>query len=122
MSMRKFLLATTAAAVALTLTGRVFAETNPQLPLRKFVTDQAQTSGQTSGQGSAETAKPAEPAAKPSSAELSPLSQQLKELTETRLNQYVPREQDRAGVLAFYRGRNFAPLWAGDGKPQPQAA
>jgi murein L,D-transpeptidase YcbB/YkuD len=115
--MRKFLLATTAAAVVLTLTGRVFAETNPQLPLRKFVTDQAQTSGQ----GSAETAKPAEPAAKPASAELSPLSQQLKELTETKLSQYVLREQDRAGVLAFYRSRNFAPIWAGDGKPQPRA-
>jgi L,D-transpeptidase YcbB len=108
--MRKFLLATTAAAVALTLTGRVFAETNPQLPLRKFVTDQTQTSGQ----GSGETVKPA-------SAELSPIAQQLKELAETRLNQYVPREQDRAGVLTFYRSRNFAPLWAGDGKPQPRA-
>ena len=34
----------------------------------------------------------------------------------------MPREQDRAGVLAFYRNRNFAPLWAGDGKAQPQAA
>jgi murein L,D-transpeptidase YcbB/YkuD len=115
--MRKFLLATTAAAVVLTLTGRVFAETNPQLPLRKSVTDQTQTSGQSS----VETAKPAEPAAKPLSAELSPLSQQLKELAETKLNQYVPREQDRAGVLAFYRGRNFAPIWAADGTPEPRA-
>ena len=122
--MRKFLLATTAAAVVLTLTGRVFAETNLQLLLRKSITviDQPQTTGQGSGQSSAETAKPAEPAAKPTPAELSPLSQQLKELAETRLSQYVPREQDRAGVLAFYRGRNFAPLWAGDGKAQPQAA
>jgi murein L,D-transpeptidase YcbB/YkuD len=32
----------------------------------------------------------------------------------------VPREQDRAGVLAFYRGRNFAPLWAAEGKAQPK--
>ncbi len=122
--MRKFLLATTAAAVVLTLTGRVFAETNLQLLLRKSITviDQPQTTGQGSGQSSAETAKPAEPAAKPTPVELSPLSQQLKELAETRLSQYVPREQDRAGVLAFYRGRNFAPLWAGDGKAQPQAA
>jgi L,D-transpeptidase YcbB len=119
--MRKFLLATTAAAVVLTLTGRAFAETNSQLPLRKFVTDQAQTSGQGSVQGSPETAKPAEPAAKPSAAELSPLSQQLKELAETKLHQYVSREQDRAGVLAFYRSRNFAPIWAGDGTTQPRA-
>ena len=30
--------------------------------------------------------------------------------------------QDRAGVLAFYQNRNFAPLWAAEGKAQPKAA
>ena len=57
--MRKFLLATTAAAVVLTLTGRVFAETNLQLLLRKSITviDQPQTTGQGSGQSSAESRK-----------------------------------------------------------------
>jgi hypothetical protein len=45
---------------------------------------------------------------------------QLKELVETKLSQYVPREQDRAGVLTFYKARNFAPIWIASGKPAPR--
>ena len=58
--MRKFLLATTAAAVVLTFTGRVFAETNLQLLLRKSITviDQPQTTGQGSRRSSAEPQNP----------------------------------------------------------------
>ncbi len=33
----------------------------------------------------------------------------------------MPREQDRAGVLAFYKARNFAPIWIASGKPAPRA-
>jgi murein L,D-transpeptidase YcbB/YkuD len=33
----------------------------------------------------------------------------------------VPREQDRAGVLTFYKARNFAPIWIASGKPAPRA-
>ena len=55
------------------------------------------------------------------SAEDTALADRLKELVETKLQQYVPREQDRAGVLAFYRNRNFAPLWVASGKPAPRA-
>ena len=68
--MRKFLPATTAAAVVLTFTGRAFAETNLQL----CSGSPSPVPSETTGQGSAEAAKPAEPAAKPAPVELSPLS------------------------------------------------
>ena len=48
------------------------------------------------------------------------MAAQLKELVETKLSQYVPREQDRAGVLTFYKARNFAPVWIASGKPAPR--
>ena len=113
--MRKFLLAITAAAVALTLSSTVFAETDHTLfSLRKFVQDQTQNSANPA----TTSAQPADPASEPASA----VGQQLKELVETKLQQFVPRDQDRAGVLAFYRNRNFAPLWATDGTAQPKAA
>src|SRR6185436_9646331 len=115
--MRKFLLATTAAAVALTFSGRVFAETDHTLfSLRRFVQDQSQKTGSQTAAGE-KAAQPADQSATPASA----VGQQLKELAETKLQQYVPREHDRTGVLAFYRNRNFAPLWAADGKAQPKA-
>ena len=119
--MRKFLLATTAAAVALMFSGGAFAETDHTLfSLRRFVQDQSQSTTNPSA-SSEKAANPADQAAKPAAVALDPVAQQLKELTETKLQQYVPREHDRAGVLAFYRDRNFAPLWAADGKVQPKA-
>jgi L,D-transpeptidase YcbB len=39
------------------------------------------------------------------------LSERLQDLIENRLQQYVTRPQDRTAVEAFYRGRDFAPLW-----------
>src|SRR5215203_3199992 len=97
--MSKFLLAITAAVVALTFSGRAFSET--QNGAQKAVSSLAQD--QTGG------------------TELGALEQQLKGLAETKLQQYVAREQDRAGVLAFYRSRNFAPLWAAENGIQPKA-
>ena len=47
------------------------------------------------------------------------LSERLQSLIENRLQQYVPRLQDRTAVEAFYRGRDFAPLWANAGGPRP---
>ena len=38
-------------------------------------------------------------------------SERLQSLIENKLQQYVPRLQDRTAVEAFYRGRDFAPLW-----------
>src|ERR1700746_3509645 len=39
------------------------------------------------------------------------LSERLQSLIENKLQQYVPRLQDRTAIEAFYRGCDFAPLW-----------
>jgi hypothetical protein len=39
------------------------------------------------------------------------LSERLQDLIANRLQQYVARPQDRTAVEAFYRGRDFTPLW-----------
>jgi murein L,D-transpeptidase YcbB/YkuD len=120
--MRRFLLATTAAAVVLTLSGTVHAEPDYTLfAPRKFVFDQARNQTPAAS-GEMVVAQAADQTAKPAAAELGPVAQQLKEHAESRLQQYVPREQDRAGVLAFYSNRNFAPIWTAGGKLRPQAS
>jgi murein L,D-transpeptidase YcbB/YkuD len=120
--MRRFLLATTAAAVVLTLSGAVHAEPDYTLfSPRQFVYDQTRTSQTPAASREMTVAQAADQAAKPAAAELGPVAQQLKELAESRLQQYVPREHDRAGVLAFYSNRNFAPIWTAEGKLRPQA-
>jgi murein L,D-transpeptidase YcbB/YkuD len=43
------------------------------------------------------------------------LSERLQSLIENKLQQYVPRLQDRTAVEAFYRARDFSPLWANAG-------
>jgi murein L,D-transpeptidase YcbB/YkuD len=119
--MRRFLLATTAAAVVLTLSGAVHAEPDYTLfAPRKFVFDQTRNNQTPAASGEKAVAQ-ADQTAKPAAAELGPVEQQLKELAESKLQQYVPREQDRAGVLAFYSNRNFAPIWTAGGKLRPQA-
>jgi murein L,D-transpeptidase YcbB/YkuD len=139
--MRKFLLATSAAALALTISGPAFAELDRIVPATATVAppetvttdglvfskdaDQARPidrpAEQTAPSEQAkEPVKPAE-AAKPATAEDTAVAAQLKDLVETKLQQYVPKEQDRTGVLAFYKGRNFAPLWLASGKPAPRA-
>ena len=58
--------------------------------------------------------------AKPTrSAEDVALSERLQDLIANKLQQYVPRLQDRTAVEAFYRGRDFAPLWVNAGGPLP---
>ena len=47
------------------------------------------------------------------------LSERLQDLIANKLQQYVTRPQDRTAVEAFYRGRDFAPLWANAGGPLP---
>jgi murein L,D-transpeptidase YcbB/YkuD len=49
------------------------------------------------------------------------VAEQLQSLIESELARHVPRETDRTGVEAFYRGRGFAPLWVSKGKPLPRA-
>jgi murein L,D-transpeptidase YcbB/YkuD len=48
-------------------------------------------------------------------------AEQLRDLIENKLQMYLPRQQDRAGVAAFYRNRGFAPLWVSAGKTLPRA-
>ncbi len=148
--MRKLLLATTAAALALTFAAPAGAEPNKIIPAATTVAPPETTSTdglvfskdanqakpiEKPGEQAApaeqaqepvkpiEAAKPAEPAtpAVALSAEDTAVAAQLKELVETKLSQYVPREQDRAGVLTFYKARNFAPIWIASGKPAPRA-
>jgi murein L,D-transpeptidase YcbB/YkuD len=145
--MRKFLLATSAAALALAFSGHTNAEL-AKIPLAATTVAPPET---TTADGlvfskEADQAQPmdkaAEPAASPAqtqpeakpteqaapamvtptlSAEDAAVADRLRDLAETKLQQYVPHAQDRAGVLAFYRARGFAPLWTASGKPAPRA-
>jgi len=49
------------------------------------------------------------------------LAEQLRDLIDNKLQKYVPRQQDRAGIEAFYRHRDFTPLWVNAGKTLPRA-
>ena len=147
--MRKFLLATSAAALALAFTGRPVAEPR-QIPVAATTVAPPETTtadglvfskdaGQAKpidkpGRSSRPRRKPQPPIGqarrtgqarrcrRQTSRPKTPRSRiSCKELAETKLQQYVPREQDRAGVLAFYKARNFAPLWIASGKPAPRA-
>jgi murein L,D-transpeptidase YcbB/YkuD len=73
----------------------------------------------------ADAVQPAEQAQTPATPALASedvaLAGEIKTLVESKLSQFVPREHDRAGVLAFYQARNFAPLWIASGKPGPRA-
>ena len=53
------------------------------------------------------------------SAEDVALSERLQDLIANKLQQYVARPQDRNAVQAFYRERDFAPLWVNAGGPLP---
>jgi murein L,D-transpeptidase YcbB/YkuD len=151
--MRKLLLATTAAALALTFAAPAGAEPDKIIPAATTVAPPETTSTDDlvfskdadqakpidkPGEQAAPAEQPQEPvkpveAAKPAeqsapvaamptlSAEDAAIAAQLKELVETKLSQSVPREQDRAGILAFYKARNFAPIWIASGKPAPRA-
>ena len=47
------------------------------------------------------------------------LSERLQDLIANKLQQYVTRPQDRIAVEAFYRERDFVPLWVNAGGPLP---
>jgi murein L,D-transpeptidase YcbB/YkuD len=49
------------------------------------------------------------------------LSERLQDLIANRLQQYVARPQDRTAVEAFYRGRDFTPLWVNAAGALPSA-
>jgi murein L,D-transpeptidase YcbB/YkuD len=143
--MRKFWLASSAIALALTLSGQALAEGDqnpvnaggaPSADNLVFSTDapEAKPIDQAAPQAQPETPAVQPPAAQTKTPEtqsdnqaatqLSPadaaVAERLKTLIESKLNQYVPREHDRAGVVAFYKARDFAPIWSADGKAAPR--
>ena len=138
--MRKLLLATSAAALALTLSGQAYAElekipasatvappetTTPHGLLFSKDADDAKPMEQPAPAEAkpAEPATPAPTAAAPTlSAEDTAVAEQLRDILENKLSQFVPKDKDRAGVLAFYRARNFAPIWVAGGKASPAVA
>jgi len=122
--MRKVLL-TSAALAALTLAGNAVAQNNPIVldsstpPTTEISTSPAVVALQ-------EAAPPeslllitaqAQPV---QSAEDFAVAEQLRNLIENKLAQYVQHQQDRAGVEAFYRKRNFSPLWVASGAASPR--
>ncbi len=139
--MRKVLLATSAVAIALTFSAQVRAEPGAiAAPSATVAPPETTTPGGLVFSKDADQAKPmdkpgeqAAPGARPSdqftpapaaqnlSAEDAAVAAQLRDLAENKLSQYVPKSQDRAGVLAFYQARNFAPSWIESGKQAPRA-
>jgi murein L,D-transpeptidase YcbB/YkuD len=150
--MRKFWLATSAAALVLSLAGGAHAEdqnpgsapnlapaskaSNEGLMFSKDAPAATPMAPPSSDTAAPASANPAQDAAAPAQAspvpaqptvamapvlpEDQPVADQLKDLAEAKLKQYVPREADRTGVLEFYRSRNFAPLWVTSGKVAPR--
>jgi L,D-transpeptidase YcbB len=140
--MRKFMLATSAAALALAFSGQAHAEPS-KIPVSATTVAPPET---TTADGlmfskDADQAKPIDKAAAPSqaqpetkaeqavpvmvtaplNAEDAAVADRLRDLAENKLQQYVSHAQDRAGVLAFYRARNFAPIWIASAKAAPRA-
>jgi L,D-transpeptidase YcbB len=148
--MRKFLLATSAAALALTFSGQANAElakipvaattvappettttdglvfskdAEQAKPIDKPIGKPTEQAAPPAQAQPADTAKPAESTAAATqamSAADTAVAAQLRDLVENKLQQYVPQAQDRAGVLAFYKARNFTPIWVASGKPSPR--
>ena len=77
------------------------------------------------GAGASTADGPTEPKTEKAQAEASrsaedvALSERLQSLIENKLQQYMPRLQDRTAVEAFYRERDFAALWVNAGGPLP---
>jgi L,D-transpeptidase YcbB len=65
------------------------------------------------------------PAATPATGALSaadaPIADQLRELANGKFDHVIGAKKDRIEIDAFYSGRNYAPLWITDGKPNDRA-
>ncbi len=58
-----------------------------------------------------ENAKTETPAAAPAVATLDPSAEALRSLVTTKAGKYFDRKKEREAVEAFYKDRNYAPLW-----------
>ena len=113
--MRKILVAASCGALLLFGVEQVSAQ-RVSSPILKLCED---TGGNAAGGSPADA--PIEPGNDPGTLKAQPkpersakdaaLSEQLKDLIGNRLQQYVTRSEDRTAVDAFYRGRDFTPLW-----------
>jgi murein L,D-transpeptidase YcbB/YkuD len=113
--MRKILLAASCGALLLFGVEHVSAQ-RVSSPILKLCED---TGGDAAGASPVDA--PIEPGNDPGTLKAQPkpersaedvaLSEQLQELIANKLQQYVPRPEDRTAVEAFYRGRDFTPLW-----------
>ena len=50
-----------------------------------------------------------------------PIAEQLRGLAGGKFDRIIGGKKDRATIDAFYSGRNYAPLWLSDGKPNAKA-
>jgi murein L,D-transpeptidase YcbB/YkuD len=50
-----------------------------------------------------------------------PIAEQLQNLVNAKFDGIIGNKQDRIIIEAFYSGRNYAPLWINDGKPNAHA-
>jgi murein L,D-transpeptidase YcbB/YkuD len=69
----------------------------------------------------APAAEPAKAAAAPAATAGSPVADQLREMISGRLDRIVSRKADREGVEAFYKARDYKPLWMSDGVADERA-
>src|SRR5688572_25062478 len=69
------------------------------------------------------TAPAAAPAgtAPAAAAPLDPFAEKLREILAGKSDRLFSRKGERAGVEAFYRERNYAPLWVNNGAPSARA-
>jgi murein L,D-transpeptidase YcbB/YkuD len=69
----------------------------------------------------APAAEPAKAAAAPAATAGSPVADQLREMISGKLDRIVSRKADREGVEAFYKARDYKPLWMSDGVADERA-
>jgi L,D-transpeptidase YcbB len=70
---------------------------------------------------SPEAAPPATAAAPVASGPDAAIAEQLRELGNGKFGRIIGSKKDRTPIEAFYSGRNYAPLWIADGKPNARA-
>src|SRR6202046_186956 len=118
--MRTTLLAATWGIILLFGADHAFAE-DPSSPFLKLCEVDGNAAGASTAGAPIETDPGTQKAQeKPArSVEDVALSERLQDLIANKLQQYVPRLQDRTAVEAFYQGRDFAPLWVNAGGPLP---
>ena len=117
--MRKTLLAVTWGILLLFSADHAFAE-HFRCHFRSFVRLKTSTALALRLRMDQPNLRPKKRQAKPTrSAEDVALSERLQDLIANKLQQYVARLQDRTAIEAFYRGRDFAPLWVNAGGPLP---